>query len=669
MKTLTINGREVGFSDEENLLEIIRSSGIELPTFCYHSDLSVYGGCRMCVIEVEGAGVREACSTPPAEGMKIFTHTEKMRKIRRLTLELLLADHDRECTTCAASRKCRLQEIARSLGIEEVRFERDRPRQPVDASGTGLIRDPNKCILCGDCVRMCEEVQGIGVLSFANRGSEAQVVPAFCRDMSEVECVHCGQCASVCPTAAISVKTETDAVWEALEDRDVVTIVQVAPAVRTSLQEMFNLKPHEGSMGRIVAALRRLGFDYVFDTCFTADLTTVEETHELLQRLEGGGSLPLLTSCCPAWVKYCEQHFPEFLDHVSTCQSPQQMFGSVIKGFYARELGIDPDRIFVASIMPCVAKKFEATREEFCRDGVKQVDAVLSTIELARLIEEAGIAFEKLGEEGCDYPLGLSSGAGVIFGASGGVTEAVLRYAAAVRSEPLQQAITFEQVRGLEGLREAEVEIDGVTLRAAIVHGLGRAREVLEGIKSGEMSYDVVEIMACPGGCIGGGGQPSRQSGEVLEQRQKALYDIDLRQQLRVANTNPAVEELYRRWLGEPGSDVAHEYLHTSYTPRKRMSADSTYTVVDASAESCTVEVCVGTGCYIRGSYEVIPRLTQLISESGRDVRLAATFCLEKCDQGVSLKIDGNLITGASPGNIDAIFREYVLGEMGDDPS
>ncbi|ADL07311.1 NADH-dependent [FeFe] hydrogenase, group A6 [Thermosediminibacter oceani] len=563
MKTLKINGREVAFSDEKNLLEVIRKAGIELPTFCYHSELSTYGACRMCLVEDKRGNLIAACSTPPREGMEIKTHTKRLLKQRRMTLELILAEHDRDCTTCGKNGDCKLRKLSHDLGVEEIRFGTKENYLPIDDSSEAIVRNPNKCILCGDCVRMCEEVQGIGVIGFAHRGAKAVVTPAFNKNLCEVECVDCGQCSAVCPTGAIVVKSHIDKVWDALNDDNKVVIAQIAPAVRVAFGEAFGLRPGESTEYLIVSALKAMGFDMVFDTCFAADLTVIEEGHEFLERLEKGENLPLFTSCCPAWVKFVEFNYPSFLNNLSSCRSPHQMFGSFTKNYYAKELGVSRENVYVVSIMPCTAKKAEAAREELGVDGNPDVDAVLTTRELIRMVREAGIVFKDLKEEPFDMPFGFSTGGGIIFGATGGVAEAVVRTLDGGHRR-------FEQVRGSEGLKEATIVKDGKEIRVAVVHGLKNARELLEKIKSGSVKYDMVEVMACPGGCVGGAGQPSPASTGVREERAKGLYNIDNRMQLARSDENPMIKMLYEKWLGSPGSEVAHKYLHTHYRPRRR---------------------------------------------------------------------------------------------------
>ncbi|EKO38482.1 MAG: hydrogenase, Fe-only, partial [Solidesulfovibrio magneticus str. Maddingley MBC34] len=501
---VTVEGRAIPIEGERNLLEIIRKAGIELPTFCYHSELSVYGACRLCLVEVAGRGVQGACSTPPEPGLDIKVNTPQLREIRKIAVELLLANHDLSCPSCFKSVDCKLMDVARRVGVTSVRFKPVQEKAPLDFSSPSIIRDPNKCVLCGDCVRMCSEIQGIGAIGFAHRGHQTAVLPAFGKGLGEGECVGCGQCANVCPTGALVPRSEMDEVLAALADPTKTVVAQVAPAVRVGLGECFASPAGDPIMGRMVAALKRLGFDAVYDTTFAADLTVIEEGQEFLTRAAAGEKLPQFTSCCPGWVQFAEQSFPELLKNLSSCRSPQQMFGSLVKEMLPEKQGIARKDLIVVSIMPCTAKKFEARRPEFAVDGSPDVDFVLTTQELARMIDGAGLRFNALEPESLDMPFGFGTGAGVIFGASGGVTEAVLRFAAEkITGKPLA-SVDFAAVRGDSGLREATLEVGGKTLRLAIVHGLANARAVAEQVVAGTSEYDLIEVMACPGGCIGG---------------------------------------------------------------------------------------------------------------------------------------------------------------------
>jgi len=682
-QVMTIDGRRVAIEGERNILEVARKAGIDIPNFCYHSELSVYGACRLCLVEVEGRGLVASCSTAPEAGLKVRTSTPRVQRLRRMTLELLLANHDRECTTCPRSGSCRLQELATRLGLDKVRFGKRDERLPVDRSSPALVRDPNKCILCGDCVRVCHEVQGIGAIDFAYRGARTTVAPALGKNLGDVDCVSCGQCAQVCPTAALTVKSDVDRVWEAIHDPETTVVAQVAPAVRVSLGEMFGLDAGTAVAGRLVTALKSLGVDRVFDTNLTADLTAWEETYELLARLEARRSgkdarLPLLTSCCPAWVRYCEQYHAELLGNLSTCRSPQQMMGSVLKNHWAKRAGLDPGRVFVVSVMPCSAKKVEAARPEFAPGGRPEVDAVLTTQEVARLIREAGLDLCALEEQPFDSPLGLASGAAVIFGTTGGVAEAVVRTAAGVLGGEEAPRVEFEPVRGLKGVKEARVDLGSYgELRLCVVHGLGNARRVLRHLKEGRAAYDVVEVMACPGGCVGGGGQP-RTDERRREARARGLYRLDRQSQLHRPQDNPQVARLYREWLGEPGSEAAHRALHTHYHPHRRLHGVSGQAVgrgrvpdtrqapdAEWAAEPLEVSVCVGTGCYLKGSHRVLRELARAVTENGLAgrVRLGATFCLERCDGGVSVKVGDRVLTGVRPESAAEVFQREILPE------
>ena len=641
--TLTIDGTEVAIEGERNLLDLVRKANIDLPTFCYHSELSVYGACRLCLVQVEGRGIVGACSTPPEPGLKVQTTTSEIREIRRIAIELLLANHDQSCPTCARSANCQLQSLAQRLGVNKVRFKSVHTPVPLDESSPSLVRDPNKCVLCGDCVRMCSEIQGIGAIDFTHRGHEAAVQPAFGKQLGEVECVNCGQCVSVCPTGALIIKSEVDQVWELLADPKKTVIVQIAPAVRVGLGECFGLKPGEITTGRIVAALKRLGFDQIYDTSFAADLTVIEEGTEFLERKKLGGHLPMFTSCCPGWVKYAEQYFPELLPDLSTCRSPQAMFGSLVKGMLPEQLKIDRKDLKVVAIMPCTAKKFEAQRPEMGVDGDPDVDHVLTTQELAHMIQSAGLVFDALQPESFDMPFGFYTGAGVIFGNSGGVMEAVLRYAAEkVTGKKLEQ-VEFQQVRGDSGLREATITVDGAELKLAVVHGLRNARVVAEQVRAGKSHYDLIEVMACPGGCIGGAGQPVNKSRDTRALRTKGLYHADKMLQLHKSQDNVFITECYAKFLGEIGGERAHHLLHTTFQSRRRISAESLPLVESQREDKLKVSVCLGTNCFLKGSQDVLNGVLRHMEQNGLDGRMdvRAGFCFEKCENGPTVMIGG----------------------------
>ncbi len=647
---ITVDGTRVELAGEKNLLEVIRKTGIDLPTFCYHSELSVYGACRMCICEVEGRGLQPTCSTPAEPGLVVKTNTEKTMKIRRMALELLLANHNGNCQTCEKNTNCRLQELAEKLGVKDVRFENTSCEDCVDNSSLSLVRDPNKCILCGDCVRMCKEVQGIGVLDFVGRGSCVRVAPAFEKGLAEVECVNCGQCATVCPTGALTVRTELDRVWKAIYAEEKTVVVQIAPAVRTAVGEALGITDGEMATGKMAAALRKIGFDRVYDTSFTADLTTVEEGTEFLNRAASGERLPQFTSCCPAWVKYAEQFYPEYLNNLSSCKSPQQMFGSLAKKYLPEDFGIERKDLFVVSVMPCTAKKYEAARDEFAVDGDPDVDVVLTTQELIKMINQAGIVFDEIPPESLDMPFGFKTGAGVIFGASGGVAEAVLRLATAQDGQP-NRAYEFHDVRGLEGLKEAEAEINGKTIRVAVVNGLANTRELIEKIRTGEVSYDIIEVMSCRGGCIGGAGQPLPNNMDAREKRKASLYDCDRMQSLHNAMDNPFVKDAYAKWLESPNSHTAEELLHTTYKHRRRLTGEVVDVAEGSAKETIAVSVCVGTSCYLKGSYDTMQKLMKTAQERGYadKIDFKASFCFENCDKGPNVEVDGTLHGNITP--------------------
>ncbi|WP_458863372.1 [FeFe] hydrogenase, group A [Acidaminobacterium chupaoyuni] len=553
---MMVDNIPVEISGEQNILAVVRKAGIELPTFCYYSELSVYGACRMCMVEDRRGGIHAACSTPPKAGMEIFTNTPRLRKYRKNVLELLLASHCRDCTTCEKSGKCKLQELAHQFGIRNIRFGELETERKRDDSSVCITRDNSKCILCGDCVRMCEEIQGVGAIDFAGRGSKMRVMPAFDKPIAESNCVGCGQCAAVCPTGAIVVKDDTQKLWRELSDPKAKVVVQIAPAVRVGISHEMGLDEGANAMGKITAALRRLGFDEVYDTTTGADLTVLEEAAELAGRLAGGEKLPLFTSCCPAWVNFVEKHYPELMPHVSTCRSPMEMFGAVLK----EQLGHSTRRIVSVAVMPCTAKKFEASREEFIRSGAKDVDYVITTQELITMIREAGIVFDDVEPESTDMPFGVSTGAGVIFGVTGGVTEAVIRRLCDDKSVSSLRTIAFNGVRGMEGVKETTVEVGGVPVHIAIVSGLGNAKALLEKLKNGECDYQFVEVMACPGGCVSGAGQPFTNR-EGKKKRGDGLYQADRMSAIKRSEENYAVTALYDSVL----SGRVHELLHVEY--------------------------------------------------------------------------------------------------------
>jgi len=652
---ITLNGRKTEIKgDEKNLLKLIRNNNIEIPTFCYHSHLSAYGACRMCVVDIDGRGIQTSCSIKPSDGMVVKTHTQDVRKIRKVALELLLANHDQSCPTCERSDSCKLRKLSAQLNIHQDRLHHNEKKIPLDESSDSLVRDPNKCVLCGDCVRYCSEVQGIGALDFAYRGTKAAVMPAFGKPLSDVECVNCGQCAAVCPTGALSVKSNVQQVWGAIDDNKKFTVVQIAPAVRVAIGEMFNLPAGKIRTGKLVAALKTLGFDKVFDTSYTADLTVIEEANEFLNRKMKGEKLPLFTSCCPGWVKYAEQYHPELLNNLSTCKSPQQMFGAMAKSELAKKLNVDPKNMSVISIMPCTAKKYEANRPEFENEGIKEVDHVLTTQEIGKMIKEAGIIFDDLAASTFDLPYGFSTGGGVLFGNSGGVSEAVLRYTSEKLTGDSLELVEYEQVRGNEGIREAKITLGDVELSMAIVHGLKNAGEVAKAVKNGEANYDIIEVMACPSGCVGGAGQPFVENPEEVQKRKQGIYRTDRLTSMHKPQNNPFIRESYEKFLGEINGKKAHDILHTHYASKKRIFEEGITVWGDEQESDVTVKICVGTSCYLKHSQKLLHDLVDHFDNSDlkNKVDIEATFCMEKCSEGPNVIINDKHIGKATSGKV-----------------
>ena len=576
MVNLKIDNIPVSVPAGTTVLEAARNAGIKIPSLCFLKDINEIGACRICVVEVKGAkSLVASCVYPVNEGMEVFTNTEKVRHSRQLTLELILSNHRMDCLTCSRSGRCELQDLARDLGIDAVRYAADNLPPQIEDSAPHLIRDNSKCVLCRRCTAVCRKSQEVGVIGCNDRGFATHVGCAFDRDLNEVDCVSCGQCIVACPTGALQEKDHTAKVWAALNDPTKHVVVGPAPSIRVTLGECFGMPIGTNVEGKMVTALRRLGFDKVFDVDNAADFTIMEEGTEFLHRLQNGGTLPLITSCSPGWIRFCEQHYPDMVPNLSSCKSPQQMFGTLVKTYYAEKMGINPRDIFVVSIMPCTAKKYEVRREEMRQHGWLPVDVSLTTRELGRMITRAGLLFQNLPDGEFDEMLGVSTGAATIFGASGGVMEAALRTVVEIVTKGEMKPLEFTEVRGMTGIKEASYDLPGKTVRVCVTSGLANAKKVLDGVKSGEMQYDFIEIMACPGGCINGGGQPIQHADvrnwtDIRSLRAKALYTQDEGMTYRRSHENPIVQQVYKEYLGEPGGHRAHELLHTTYVPQKR---------------------------------------------------------------------------------------------------
>ncbi len=569
MITIEANGRQVEAKKGEMLLTALQRAGIDIPTLCYMKELTPTGACRLCVVDVDGVpGLVPSCAYPVSEGMKVQTHSARAVQARKTIVELLLADHPDDCLYCIRNGDCHLQGLAEQLGIRQRRFKGKKSNYHLDISSPAIERDPAKCILCGKCVRMCEEIQGVAAIDFAGRGCATCIATAFDEGMNISSCVYCGQCIRVCPTGALREQSMIKKVMDALHDPDTMVVVQHAPAVSVTIGEAFDMEAGADVAGAMVTALRRLGFDRVFDTSFSADLTIMEEGSELVQRLTQGGTLPMMTSCSPGWIKFVEQFYPEFIDNLSTCKSPQQMMGAIIKSFFAQKEGIDPKKIFSVSIMPCTAKKFEALRPEMLVDGLPDIDAVLTTRELVRLIQLRGIDLKDLDSDTADTPFGERTTAGKMFGASGGVMEAALRSAHFLVTGKELKNLNVTAVRGMEGLKEASVKVGDLDLTVAVANGVGQARKLLDEIKAGRKEVHFLEVMTCPGGCIGGGGQPVDTNPEALKARMQGLYKLDRTETARTSHSNQSVQRLYQEFLGEPLGHQSHKLLHTRYVKR-----------------------------------------------------------------------------------------------------
>ena len=576
MINLKIDDKEISVPEGVTILEAARQANIDIPTLCYLKGINQIGDCRMCIVEVEGRkGFATSCIQKAEEGMVVHTHTPAVLEARRMVLDLIISNHAKDCLTCTRNGNCELQALAIKFNVLSIDYEGERTKHKVDDKSPSIVRDFNKCVLCRRCVGACKNIQNIGAIDCINRGFESCVSTAGDNSLADVDCTYCGQCIEACPTGALHEKDDTAKVWMKLKDPEVYTVVQTAPAVRVAIGEEFGMPIGENTAGKMVTALRKLGFDKVFDTNTGADFTIMEEANEFVDRISDGGVLPMITSCCPAWVRFAEKNYPDQLEHLSSCKSPHQMFGAVIKSYYAKKFNVDPSKIYTVSVMPCIAKKYECTREEMEEDGLRDVDAVITTRELARMIKQGNIEYTSLEDSLFDDPMGEASGAGAIFGTTGGVMEAALRTAAdTIERKDLGQ-FEYKDVRGGAGIKKASVTIAGREIKVVVASGLKNARKIMDEIRAGKADYDFVEIMACPGGCVMGGGQPiknskTRSTVDVRELRANSLYSIDEKSVVRKSHENPTIKTIYKEFFGEPGSEVAHKYLHTTYHKQEK---------------------------------------------------------------------------------------------------